>query len=85
MKDIIGREIEVGDKILFIITKNKLFSITAVTGFTKQFGKPAITTNEYLNTRIQSEVLILKKADGTVYFNTEGLLFNSKALKKYKL
>lgn len=65
MKDIYGRKLEVGDKVLRIEFDTKSFSEDVCTGFGRQFGKPYAEMEE--GKRLQSEFIIIDKPlKGTV-------------------
>ena len=72
MKDVFGRDLEVGDTIIcFPYSEGKKINIETVTGFWGSDG--FIIVGER---KLKSECLILKRADGTQYFNNEGLPLN---------
>lgn len=57
MKDYFGKEVKIGDRVLYIPRENKYFAESNVIGFTKLFGKPAIELASGKN--LQSEFIIL--------------------------
>lgn len=78
MKDIFKREAKIGDTILFIYRKQKHMNIGVIGSFVNLFGAPAIKfeSQDTLAKKCQSDFLILKRADGTVYFDNENLPLN---------
>ena len=71
IKDIFGREIIIGDTIIY--TDGEL-RINNVIGF---YGKTYyIVDTTSLGRRTKADCLILKRADGTVYFNNDNLPMN---------
>jgi hypothetical protein len=61
MKDYFGRELEVGDTIIWVKYTLKRFSKSKVLSFGKQFGKVYAQTD---GGRVQSEFIILEKVNG---------------------
>ena len=73
IKDVFGRELMIGDKIIcFPHNDGKHICIDTVSGF---WGKDGYEVG-YGFHKLKSECLILARADGTKYFNNDGLQLN---------
>lgn len=72
-KDVFGRELMIGDTIVcFPWSTGKNICIDKISGF---WGKDGFEISNGFH-KLKSECLILKREDGTTYFNNENLPLN---------